>query len=186
MTIQEEGHATQLSRLERLPAEILRMTLFDSYEINLPLASPVIGRALSDIVVYKWFIRYAFTAPFPYDFDPLSRSNTNSLTCTYPSWRNFRRQSWRVTGSHCSSASASRISSPIACVISSTNFASVLKMPRNCRTWILTPRHKNGNASMKTTPTWFVEWAGLMNPAIVRLASGSTQAHGGWILPAKR
>ncbi|KAJ5737052.1 uncharacterized protein N7483_002177 [Penicillium malachiteum] len=51
-----------LSRLESLPIEILEYIFLYSLEINLPRASPHLGRALSNPLLYTWLIRLVFSS----------------------------------------------------------------------------------------------------------------------------
>ena len=53
------------SRLEFLPVEILQLIFLYSLEINLPRASPHLGRALSNPLLYTWLIRLAFSSTNP-------------------------------------------------------------------------------------------------------------------------
>ncbi|KAJ5611865.1 hypothetical protein N7528_008970 [Penicillium herquei] len=54
-----------VSRLESLPLEILESIFLYSLEINLPRASPHLGRALSNPLLYTWLIRLVFSSTNP-------------------------------------------------------------------------------------------------------------------------
>lgn len=53
------------SRLESLPVEIIQLIFLHSLEINLPRASPLLSRALSNPVLYTWLIRLVFSSANP-------------------------------------------------------------------------------------------------------------------------
>lgn len=52
----------RLSRIESLPVEIIQKIFLLSLEINLPRASIFIARAVSSPVIYRWFVRVAFSS----------------------------------------------------------------------------------------------------------------------------
>ncbi|KAJ5180164.1 hypothetical protein N7492_003374 [Penicillium capsulatum] len=103
------------SRLESLPVEIVQLIFLYSLEINLPRASPQLGRALSNPVLYTWLIRLAFSSanpgsregfftpdflPPPLDFWALSLEQRQKLQtsllacrwCTLPFMRRCQRE----------------------------------------------------------------------------------------------
>lgn len=103
------------SRLESLPVEIIQLIFLHSLEINLPRASPLLSRALSNPVLYTWLIRLVFSSanpgsrkglftpdflPPPLDFWGLSwqqrqRLQTSLLACrwcTLPLMRKCQRE----------------------------------------------------------------------------------------------
>lgn len=103
-------HCYRLSRLERLPPELLERIFFHSLSINLPRSSPHIAGVLSKRIIYKWLIRLAFSStnpssrhgfftedflPSPLDFWALSNAERTQLqqdilTCRWSTLRLFR------------------------------------------------------------------------------------------------
>jgi hypothetical protein len=60
-----ESSPNLCSRLESLPVEILQLIFLHCLEINLPRASPRLGRALSSQLLYTWLVRLAFSSTNP-------------------------------------------------------------------------------------------------------------------------
>ncbi|KAJ6021152.1 hypothetical protein N7540_006656 [Penicillium herquei] len=104
-----------LSRLESLPIEILESIFLYSLEINLPRASPHLGCALSNPLLYTWLIRLVFSStntgsrhgfftpdflPSPLDFWSLGYEQRQHLQttilacrwCTLPLLRRCQRE----------------------------------------------------------------------------------------------
>ncbi|KUL91771.1 hypothetical protein ZTR_01373 [Talaromyces verruculosus] len=100
-----------LSRLERLPPELLEKIFFHSLpSINLPRSSPHIAGVLSKSIIYKWLVRLAFSScnpssrhnfftedflPSPLDFWALSNAERrllqqDILTCRWSTLKLFR------------------------------------------------------------------------------------------------
>ncbi|GFF40061.1 hypothetical protein IFM53868_04404 [Aspergillus udagawae] len=91
---QESPPAQVLSRLECLPVELLQKIFLHSLEFNLPRASICLARALSNLTLYTWLIRLAFSSsnesskngfftpdflPPPLDFSALSTEERSDL-----------------------------------------------------------------------------------------------------------
>ncbi|OJJ97506.1 hypothetical protein ASPACDRAFT_123433 [Aspergillus aculeatus ATCC 16872] len=106
--------ATEGSRLESLPVEIIQEIFLHSLEVNLPRASPRLAEALSTPALYTWLIRLAFSStnasaathfftrdflPQPLDFFALSPVERRDLQttllacrwCTLPLMRQCQR-----------------------------------------------------------------------------------------------
>ncbi|KAJ5092431.1 hypothetical protein NUU61_007301 [Penicillium alfredii] len=53
------------SRIESLPVEILQLIFLYSLEVNFPRASPRLGHALSNQLLYTWLVRLVFSSTNP-------------------------------------------------------------------------------------------------------------------------